>query len=268
MERIARVWIPPLLIILAVTARSSFSFPEPRPAELGTWWRDSDIARGLRLRDGQIRQIEQAFLEHRSELNTLAADLLRQESALQTLIDSSNLDEKKAAAQIDEVLSARIRLEKEKTMMALDIRRAVSYEQWKKLQELQREQASLATAPAPTAASAAAAARPAGSAGGSPPAAEEPVYQAGGPVLEPVPVQRPAPAFTPEARARKVEGTVLLGIVIGKDGAVRNVRVLRGLGYGLDESAVETVTRRWLFKPATLNGRPVAAQALIEVTFR
>jgi TonB family protein len=76
------------------------------------------------------------------------------------------------------------------------------------------------------------------------------------------------PAFTSEARAQKVEGSVLLEVVIGKDGMARSAKVLRGIGYGLDESAVETVTKRWFFKPATLNGQPVSVQAKIEVTFR
>ena len=45
-------------------------------------------------------------------------------------------------------------------------------------------------------------------------------------------------------------------------------RVIRGLGYGLDESAINTVATKWRFKPGSLNGRPVDVQANIEVTFR
>jgi len=58
--------------------------------------------------------------------------------------------------------------------------------------------------------------------------------------------------------------------ILTDDAAIRQQipKVLRGIGYGLDESAVETVTKRWLFKPATLNGQPVSVQAKIEVTFR
>ncbi|MBZ5495269.1 MAG: TonB family protein [Acidobacteriia bacterium] len=259
MKHISNPAIPFLLLAVAAMTQFSLSAPAPLPAELGTWWRDSEVVRGLQLRESQIKQIDQAFLSHRSDLNNLAAELQRQEAILQSLIDTSRLDAKKAAAQIDQVVTARARLEKEKTMMALDIRLAVSFDQWRKLQEMQRSQANAAPAPA--------AAKPAPKADGSVSISEEPIYQIGGPVTDPVPVQRPTPAFTAQARERKVEGSVLLAVVIGKDGAVRNVKVLRGLGYGLDESAADTVTKRWLFKPSTLNGQPVSVQAMIEVTF-
>jgi TonB family protein len=231
-------------------------------AELGTWWRDSDVVRGLQLRDSQIKQIEQAFVARRTELNTLAADLQRQEDLLQSLVFTANLDEKRAAAQIDQVVMARARLEKAKTMMALDIRCAVSFDQWKRLQEMQREQTGAAPAPGTNAT------KSAPKAESSPSISEEPVYQIGGPVSDPVPIQKPMPDFTAEARTRKVQGNILLSVVIAKDGAVRNVKVLRGLGFGLDESAVDTVTKKWLFKPSTMNGQPVSVQANIEVSFR
>lgn len=261
MKRISYPAIPFLLLAFAVMAQFSFSSPVPPPEELGTWWRDSGVVRGLQLRDSQIKQIEQAFLNHRSELNNLTNELQHQESILQSVIDTSSLDEKKATAQIDQVVTARARLEKERTMMALDIRRAVSYDQWKKLQEMQRAQTN--AAPAPAAIPNKATPKAESGASGS----EEVIYQVGGPVSDPVPIQRPNPGFTPQAKDKKVEGSILLAVVIGKDGVVRNVKVLRGLGYGLDESAVDTVTKRWLFKPSLLNGQPVTVQAMIEVTF-
>jgi TonB family protein len=251
-----------LIVLPAMILSPAWCYPVSLAADLGTWWKDSGVVRDLRLRDGQIRQIEQAFLRHRSELGNLANALQRQEAILQSLVDSDRIDEKKAAAQIEQVVAARGRLEREKTIMALDIRCAVSLDQWKRLQEIQRAQSSPAVTPA--ASGNKVAPKTEGSASGS----EEPVYQIGGPVTDPVPVQKPIPAFTSEARAQKVEGSVLLEVVIGKDGIARSAKVLRGIGYGLDESAVETVTKRWLFKPATLNGQPVSVQAKIEVTFR
>jgi TonB family protein len=96
----------------------------------------------------------------------------------------------------------------------------------------------------------------------------EPIYSIGGPVSAPVPVQSPLPAYTQEAGKKHVEGSVLLEVVIGKDGLARNVKVLRGLGYGLDESAVDAVAKHWVFKPGMLNGQPVSVSAHIEVSFR
>ena len=56
-------------------------------------------------------------------------------------------------------------------------------------------------------------------------------------------------------------------IAVGEDGQPRRLRILRGLGLGLDEKAIEAVSR-WKFKPAQRNGHPVRAAATIEVNFR
>jgi protein TonB len=78
----------------------------------------------------------------------------------------------------------------------------------------------------------------------------------------------PNPPYTEEARKARFQGTVLLEIVILPDGRASEVRVLRGLGMGLDESAMQTV-RTWRFKPMIGPGnRPVAVETPVEVTFR
>lgn len=75
------------------------------------------------------------------------------------------------------------------------------------------------------------------------------------------------PEFSEEARKAKYQGTVLLTIEVGEDGKPHRLQVLRGLGLGLDEKAMEAVSR-WRFRPASRNGRPVRAAATIEVNFR
>ena len=60
-------------------------------------------------------------------------------------------------------------------------------------------------------------------------------------------------------------GAVLIQAIIRKDGTVDNFKVLRGLGHGLDESAIKTIASKWRFRPGTLNGVPVDVQANIEV---
>jgi periplasmic protein TonB len=78
----------------------------------------------------------------------------------------------------------------------------------------------------------------------------------------------PNPPYTEEARKARFQGTVLLQIVILPDGRASEVRVLRGVGMGLDESALATV-RTWRFKPLIGPGnRPVAVETPVEVTFR
>ena len=113
--------------------------PPGHPLDLGKWWKNSRIARELGLSEAQISQIEQTFLEQRLKLIDLRADLEKQEARLQPLIEADQPDEAKVSAQIDQVLAARGRLEKTNAMMMLAIRRALSVEQWKKLQSFQQE---------------------------------------------------------------------------------------------------------------------------------
>ncbi len=79
---------------------------------------------------------------------------------------------------------------------------------------------------------------------------------------------QPLPTYTQEARKARAEGTVLLQGIIRKSGSVDSLKVIRGLGYGLDESALNTIQTKWRFQPGTHNGVPVDVQANIEVSFK
>lgn len=93
------------------------------------------------------------------------------------------------------------------------------------------------------------------------------VYQIGGDVSEPVLLVKVEPEYSEEARKAKYSGTVLLSIIVDKNGMPRDIKVIRPLGLGLDEKAIEAV-RQWRFKPAMKDGHPVAVQANVEVNFR
>ena len=93
------------------------------------------------------------------------------------------------------------------------------------------------------------------------------VYQIGGDVSQPVPVYKPEPEYSEEARKAKYSGTVLLSLVIDEHGNTRDIHVVRPLGLGLDEKAIEAVAK-WRFRPALKGGRAVAVQAQVEVNFR
>ena len=108
-------------------------------APLGKWWKNSDVVKELQLTDPQIKQIEQTFLDYRLKLIDLHADVERQETKLQPLIEADRPDEQQVSTQIDAVLGARAKLEKTNTMMMLAIRKALSVEQWKKLQAIQEK---------------------------------------------------------------------------------------------------------------------------------
>ncbi len=93
------------------------------------------------------------------------------------------------------------------------------------------------------------------------------VYRIGGQVTAPLVVSKAEPEYTADARIAKYQGTSLLSVEIDADGSPRDIRVVRPLGFGLDEKAIEAVTK-WRFRPATKDGQPVKVMAQIEVNFR
>ena len=87
-------------------------------------------------------------------------------------------------------------------------------------------------------------------------------------VTAPVPIFKPEPPYSDEARKARVEGILVFVIVVDRQGNVSDVRaVSKPLGKGLDESAVNTL-RTWKFKPATRGGRPVTVRVQVETKFR
>ena len=92
-------------------------------------------------------------------------------------------------------------------------------------------------------------------------------FRIGGGVSAPVPIFKVEPEYSEEARKAKFQGTVLLAIVVDEEGRTRNIRVMRSLGMGLDEKAIEAVSK-WRFRPGYKDGRPVPVMANVEVNFR
>lgn len=92
------------------------------------------------------------------------------------------------------------------------------------------------------------------------------VYEAGSDVTPPEPTYQPAPVYSREARKARVSGVATLAVIIDTQGNVADAKIQKGVGYGLDEKAVETV-KTWKFRPATRRGVPVKARVLVEVTF-
>ncbi len=95
----------------------------------------------------------------------------------------------------------------------------------------------------------------------------EKVYKVGGEVRNPVLVRRTLPLYTSEALRKKIEGKVLIQAVVRKDGSIDSFKILKKLGYGLDERAVKEISEKWEFRPGTLEGKPVNVRVSIEVAF-
>lgn len=93
------------------------------------------------------------------------------------------------------------------------------------------------------------------------------VFRVGGGVSAPVPILKVEPEYSEEARKAKFQGVVLLAIVVDTNGRTRDVRVLRSVGMGLDEKAIEAVMK-WRFRPGYKDNKPVAVTANVEVNFR
>lgn len=93
------------------------------------------------------------------------------------------------------------------------------------------------------------------------------VYKIGAGVSAPQLILKQEPEYTDEARAAAYQGTVVLAVEIGTDGVARNMQIVRGLGLGLNEKAMEAIGK-WRFKPGMKDGQPVVVSANIEVNWR
>ena len=93
------------------------------------------------------------------------------------------------------------------------------------------------------------------------------VHRVGADVSAPVVLQKVDPDYTDEASAAQLSGTVVVSTEIGPDGLAQNTRIIRALGLGLDESAIDAISQ-WRFRPGIKDGQPVTVSATIEVNFR
>lgn len=93
------------------------------------------------------------------------------------------------------------------------------------------------------------------------------VYHVSASVSAPTLLYKVEPEYSEEARAAKYQGTVIVYVEIGPDGMAHNAQIVRSLGLGLDQKALDAVSQ-WKFKPGTKDGVPVPVSARIEVNFR
>jgi TonB family protein len=96
---------------------------------------------------------------------------------------------------------------------------------------------------------------------------DDDIVRPGGAVRAPEILRRVEPQYPEAARKARIEGVVILDAVIAASGEVEEVRVIRSAGKLLDDAAAEAL-RRWTYRPATLNGRPVRVLLTVTVSFR
>jgi Spy/CpxP family protein refolding chaperone len=107
--------------------------------DMGKWWQDSKLAKQLQLTDGQISKLNQIFYDHRLKLIDDDAAMEKADLGLQNLLDQDEPKDSDVETQMDQVLAARGKLEREYTMMNLDLRKVLSVQQWRQLKSI-REQ--------------------------------------------------------------------------------------------------------------------------------
>jgi periplasmic protein TonB len=92
------------------------------------------------------------------------------------------------------------------------------------------------------------------------------VFSVGSVTVRPQVLGRPTPGYTDEARRNQIEGSVKISVLLKADGTVSDIKVARGLGYGLDEKAIEAA-RQLRFVPAQKDGRAVSVRLFLEFKF-
>ena len=136
-----------LVLLFLLAAASLWGQPAGKPGrdpkgnvfyhrELGKWWQNPEIVSKLQLNEGQVSQLNQIFYDHKLKLIDFGADMEKQDLKLQTLLDADVPNEGQVESQVDQVLSARGKLEREHTMMNLDLRKVLSLDQWRQLKTI------------------------------------------------------------------------------------------------------------------------------------
>jgi TonB family protein len=93
------------------------------------------------------------------------------------------------------------------------------------------------------------------------------VYEVGNGVTAPKAIYQPDPQYNERARKKKINGTVIVAMIVTAEGKVRDLKVIKSLDKGLDKQAIAAVST-WKFEPATKDGKPVAVHLPVEVDFR
>ena len=92
------------------------------------------------------------------------------------------------------------------------------------------------------------------------------IYEVGDEVTAPRLIEAATPGYTDDAKKKKIEGDVIITVVVDEKGDVVDTKVKKGLGHGLDESAIEAA-KMFKYKPATKDDEPVSVRLDLPFTF-
>jgi Spy/CpxP family protein refolding chaperone len=103
------------------------------------WWKNPKIAADLALTPDQQKKMEDIFIQSRTQLIQLHANLEQQQLLLEPMMDANPIDQPKTLAQISKIADARAELEKSDAKMLLNLRSTLTPDQWTKLQSEHRD---------------------------------------------------------------------------------------------------------------------------------
>src|SRR5204863_1016018 len=109
------------------------------PGDPGKWWKDSETASKLHLGNDQVMRLDQIFFDHRMKLIDYMAEMEKQDLKLQALLDADVPNDGQVQSQVDQVLAARGRVERESTLMNLDLRKVLTLDQWHQLKSIREK---------------------------------------------------------------------------------------------------------------------------------
>jgi len=109
------------------------------PGDLGKWWKDSETASKLQLGNDQVMRLDQIFFDHRMKLIDYMAEMEKQDLKLQALLDADVPNDGQVQSQVDQVLATRGRVERESTLMNLDLRKVLTLDQWHQLKSIREK---------------------------------------------------------------------------------------------------------------------------------
>jgi TonB family protein len=205
------------------------------PPAQNRWWRQPEIIGQLKLTEPQISNIEQSVLAYQKEYNDFLRGRTQREEPFSKLMREDSINEENILKEIDKIVAERAAYQKAAYLAAFSIRKNLSQEQW--MQLLRRSDLRWMD-----------------------------VFKNA--ITPPKCIHQQKPVYAQEARANRIEGIVALAATIHKDGSATVTKILRGLGHGLDQNAIDAVNKYWRFKPAEINGDPFEMEANIEISFR
>jgi TonB family protein len=84
----------------------------------------------------------------------------------------------------------------------------------------------------------------------------------------PVPFLKPMPPYTEEALKAQISGTMQVELIVRKDGTPENIKIVKGMGYGMDQTAIAIIKDFWRFYPALRDNKPIEAKTAFDLPFK